>query len=130
VRRDKDYRNPILGLDQLAREIKPADSWESDVEDEAACNIGEEDEREHECAGHSPRMDATSAGSTILSEQSESPTSLADNLPLDRIQFHKFKPIPMVGATAYNCINAKGIAHNRYKELEIHRRARVPSSHE
>jgi len=67
---------------------------------------------------------------TILSEQSESSTGFADNLALDRIQFHKFKPIPMLGATAYNCINAKRIAHNRYKELEIHSRARVPSSHE
>jgi hypothetical protein len=37
-----DYGNPILGLDQLALEIKPADSWQSDVEGEAACNIGEE----------------------------------------------------------------------------------------
>jgi hypothetical protein len=39
VCRDKDYGNPILGLDQLALEIKPADSWQSDVEDKAACNI-------------------------------------------------------------------------------------------
>src|SRR5260370_16437259 len=53
---------------------------------------------------------------TILSEQSESSTGLADNLSLDRIQFHKFKPIPMVGATAYHRINAERIAHNRYKE--------------
>ncbi len=55
----KDYGNPILGLDQLALEIKPVDSWQSDVEDEAASNIREEDEREHECGGHSPRIDAT-----------------------------------------------------------------------
>jgi hypothetical protein len=65
-----------------------------------------------------------------LSEKSESSAGLADNLELDRIQFYKFKPIPMVGATAYNCINAKRIAHDRHKELEIHSRARVPSSHE
>ena len=40
VSRDKDHGNFILGLDQLALEIKPADSWQSDVEDKAACNIG------------------------------------------------------------------------------------------
>jgi hypothetical protein len=63
-------------------------------------------------------------------EQGESSTGLADDLALDRIQFHKFKPIAIVGATAYNCINTKRIAHNWYKELEIHSRALVPSSHE
>src|SRR5260370_13663138 len=39
VSRDKDHGNLILGLDQLALEIKPADSWQSDVEDQAAGNI-------------------------------------------------------------------------------------------
>src|SRR6202011_2807684 len=39
VSSDKDYGNPILGLDQLVLEIKPADSWQSDVEDKAAGNI-------------------------------------------------------------------------------------------
>jgi hypothetical protein len=39
VSRDKDHGNLILGLDQLALEIKPADAWQSDVEDKTACNI-------------------------------------------------------------------------------------------
>ena len=37
--RDKDYGNISLGLDQLALQIKPADSRQSDVEDKTACNI-------------------------------------------------------------------------------------------
>jgi hypothetical protein len=59
-------------------------------------------------------------------EQGESSTGLADNLAFVRIQFHKFKPIPMVGATAYHCINAKRIAHNGYKNLRF---TAVPASH-
>jgi hypothetical protein len=42
------------------------------------------------------------------------------------IQFHKFKLIAIVGATAHNCINTKRMAHNWYGELGF---TVVPVSH-